>query len=304
MATTPSGPRIWGSACRIRCTRPSLIHPLMPLFGLVSPATARAPRSTCARRAGRMPARGCSPEHLGVEALDRRPSAAATWILATPALNYALADLWPSHFYGWSLFPWMVLCPAPSSTTPDLANRGDGVDAWPGRWDSSRPVGHLRPGADPRPADGVDVCARAAAHDCAGCPRCWRPPPIGACIAAPAVVRLLQEMPALPRCARATRWRLPVGCARAGGPRASSPARSRLRRADGSLDWASTARSSPSSAGRCSCWRWPQLAGVRGSSRYHQGLAAAFCRLVHRAVLAPGAGSRADLGQLRLPGSA
>ena len=49
-----------------------LFHPLMPLFGLMSPAT-------------------------------------ATWILATPALDYALADLWPSHFYGWSLLPWMVL---------------------------------------------------------------------------------------------------------------------------------------------------------------------------------------------------
>jgi hypothetical protein len=83
-------------------------HPLMPLFGVISPGT--AVRLFFIAH-GVLGAAGCWALMRHMDA--RRWTAAlatSTWVLATPALNYALTDLWLAHFFGWSLYPWLLLC--------------------------------------------------------------------------------------------------------------------------------------------------------------------------------------------------
>src|SRR5688572_16110064 len=83
-------------------------HPLMPLFGVISPGT--AVRLFFIAH-GVLGAAGCWAlvRHMGAGRWTVA-LATSTWLLATPALNYALTDLWLAHFFGWSLYPWLLLC--------------------------------------------------------------------------------------------------------------------------------------------------------------------------------------------------
>jgi hypothetical protein len=83
------------------------LHPLMPLFGVLTPGTAVRLFYVVHALIG---AAGCwvLMRHLGVRPWVQAV-ATSTWLLANPALTYALTDLWLSHFYGWSLYPWLLL---------------------------------------------------------------------------------------------------------------------------------------------------------------------------------------------------
>ena len=153
---------------------------------------------------GRVEARPASRRRAWIAGL-----AAATWILATPALNYALVDLWPSHFYGWSLFPWMVLF---------LRRVLD--DTGPTQpWRKALALGLVLGLFGVNGHFGqVPILVLPMALMCACEPRgTFRRLPallaaaaIGTCIAAPSVVRLMQEIRLFPDVARNT-VEVPVG---------------------------------------------------------------------------------------------
>jgi hypothetical protein len=82
-------------------------HPLLPLFGLMPPST--AVRILYAVH-GAVGAAGCwmLVRHFGARR-EVAALAASTWALSTSSLDYALASLWPSSYFGWSIYPWLVL---------------------------------------------------------------------------------------------------------------------------------------------------------------------------------------------------
>jgi hypothetical protein len=87
---------------------PALIfHPMVLLFGLLSPATAVAAIYVVHALVGASGAWWLVYDVSG----DRWAAAlgAATWALAAPSQNYVLTDFWPSLFVVWSLAPFMLL---------------------------------------------------------------------------------------------------------------------------------------------------------------------------------------------------
>ena len=82
-------------------------HPLVPLFGLLPPPAAL--RILYAVH-GAIGATGCwlLVRHFGVRRAVAA-LAASTWALSTSSLDYALSSLWPSSYFGWSIYPWLVL---------------------------------------------------------------------------------------------------------------------------------------------------------------------------------------------------
>ena len=82
-------------------------HPLMPLFGVLSPGTAVRLFFIAHAVLG---AAGCWAlvRHVGAGRWTAA-LATSTWLLATPALDYSHTDLWLGHFLGWSLYPWLLL---------------------------------------------------------------------------------------------------------------------------------------------------------------------------------------------------
>jgi hypothetical protein len=84
-----------------------LIHPLLPLFGVLAPDNAA--RVLYAAHAA-LGAAGC---WWLVRYLGGGPWAAAlasaTWTLSAPSANYVLTDFWPVEFVVWSLAPYLLL---------------------------------------------------------------------------------------------------------------------------------------------------------------------------------------------------
>ena len=82
-------------------------HPLLPLFGLLTPPTAVRILYAVHGAAG---AAGCwmLVRHFGVRR-EVAALAASTWALSTSSLDYALSSLWLSSYFGWSIYPWLVL---------------------------------------------------------------------------------------------------------------------------------------------------------------------------------------------------
>jgi hypothetical protein len=182
-------------------THPSFqFHPLLPLFGWLAPST--AVRVLYAVH-GAVGAAGCwiLVRHLGgrreVAAL-----AASTWALSTSSLDYALASLWLSSYFGWSIFPWLVL-----GVRRVLDYEGKG-QPW-------RPALALGLGAGFLGVNGhfgqmpvmilpiAVMCAVEARQTLRRLPALAMAALIGACIAAPSLVRLMGELerfpPGLPR---------------------------------------------------------------------------------------------------------
>jgi hypothetical protein len=101
----------WSSALGLGMPQPMIpnfhMHPLVPLLAVISPVNwlrlLYAAHTVIASfgmwRLGRM--------------LRLTPLTAAvcvfTFLLATPTQNYALTDLWPSHFVMWTSAPWLLL---------------------------------------------------------------------------------------------------------------------------------------------------------------------------------------------------
>jgi hypothetical protein len=175
-------------------------HPLLPLFGLLPPPT--AVRILYAVH-GAVGATGCwlLVRHFGVRR-EVAALAATTWALSTSSLDYALSTLWLSSYFGWSIYPWLVL-----GVRRVLDYDGTG-QPW-------RPALVLGLGAGFLGANGhfghIPVLALPIAVMCAvEARRTLRRLPalamaglIGACIAAPSLVRLMGELerfpPRLPR---------------------------------------------------------------------------------------------------------
>ena len=84
-----------------------LLHPLLPVFGLLTPDTAVRLYYAVQAAVGAM---GCwwlvRRLHVGPWIAGL---AVSTWALSTPAQNYALTDLWPAEFTTWSLAPYLLL---------------------------------------------------------------------------------------------------------------------------------------------------------------------------------------------------
>jgi hypothetical protein len=84
-----------------------LLHPLMPIFGVLAPDTAARILYVAHAALG---VAGCwwLVRHLG-----GGPWAAGlagcTWALSTPSQNYVLTDFWPVEFVVWSLAPYLLL---------------------------------------------------------------------------------------------------------------------------------------------------------------------------------------------------
>ena len=84
-----------------------VLHPLLPLLGVVSPVTWIRILLLAHTLLGA----------AGMWHLTRRLRASAltsavcvsTFLLATPAQNYVLTDFWPSHFIVWTSAPWLLL---------------------------------------------------------------------------------------------------------------------------------------------------------------------------------------------------
>ena len=212
-----------------------------------------------------------------------RVLAAATWILATPALNYALADLWPSHFYGWSLLPWMVLFlrrilddagptqPWRQTLTLHLVLGLFGVNGHFGQVPILVLPMALMCACEPRSTvRRLPTLLTAAA--------------IGTCIAAPAVVRLLQEIQLFPDLPRNT-VEVPIG--------ARALAGLVLRplidvQPDGSLDPGDYGAQTPFFGGPMFLLALAAIAGAARERPLSPGTGRGVRRLVGRAVLAPG----------------
>ena len=273
--------------------------PLPPADAALRPGLTRhgaAPRLCAARHVGRMGRVAARPAsrrrsldcgagrsyldtgHARTQLRARRPVALAFLRLVPPAMDGP------------------VPAPHPRRHGPD-ATVAPGVDPRPGAG-ALRSERTLRPGADPRPADGVDVCVRAAEHGSpaaraaggGGDRHLHRGAGSGAFAAGD---------PALPGPAPEYRGGASRR-ARAGGPRPPSldPRATRrlsgpgsVRRADALLRRADV----PAGVGRNRrCSREQPLSP--GTGRGVPGL-------FRRAVLASATGPRADVWQLRLPGS-
>lgn len=246
-----------------------IFHPLMPLFGLLPPGTAL--RAVYVLHAA-LGAWGCWRliRHLGpgpwIAGL-----AASTWALATPALNYSLADLWLAHFFGWSLFPWLVLL------LRQVLDDGAPGQPWRRAVSLGLALGLL--GANGHFGQ-VPLLVLPMALMCAFEPRATvrRLPALigaavlGTCIASPPVIRLVEELgyfPALPR----NTVEVPVGAREFAGLI--------LRPfidlgADGSVRLGEFGAQTPFFGGPMFLLAVAAIAGVRATGRYHQGLAAAF----------------------------
>jgi hypothetical protein len=170
-------------------------HPLLPLFGLVSPST--AVRILYAVH-GAVGAAGCwlLVRHFGVRR-GVAALAASTWALSTSSLDYALASLWLSSYFGWSIYPWLVL-----GVRRVLDYEGTG-QPW-------RPGLVLGLGAGFLGANGhfgqipvlalpiAVMCAVEARRTLRRLPALAMAALIGACIAAPSLVRLMGELERFP----------------------------------------------------------------------------------------------------------
>ena len=139
-----------------------LVHPLLPLFGLTSPATALRLVYVLHGALGAWGAWRLA-RHLGVEAwiagagrrhLDTRH--ACTQLRARRLVAVTFLRLVAPPMDG------PVPAPHPRRRGPDATVAPD-ADPWPGTG-ALRSQRTLRPGADPRPADGVDVCVRTTQH--------------------------------------------------------------------------------------------------------------------------------------------
>jgi hypothetical protein len=182
-------------------------HPLMPLFGVISPGT--AVRLFFIAH-GVLGAAGCWAlvRYLGagrwVAGL-----AASTWLLSNQSLNYALTDLWLSSFYSWSLYPWLILClrrvlDQPAVSQPWRAALQLGLVA--GLLGVGGHMGHVPVLILPLAV----MCAAEPRTTARRLPALLVAAAIGTMIAAPVVVRLLQEMPFFPQLVRNT-VDIPVG---------------------------------------------------------------------------------------------
>lgn len=244
-------------------------HPLMPLFGMASPAVALRAMYVLHGAVG---AWGCwrLVRYLGVPPWIAGV-AASTWALATPALNYALTDLWISNFFGWSLFPWLVL----------LLRRVLDADA-PGQpWRTALGLGLLAGLLGVNGHMGqVPILLLPMGVLCLGEPlRVLRRLPalllaaaIGSCIAAPVVLRLLMELSFFPELPRET-VNVPLGAREMAG----LVLRPLLElRSDGSLQFGEFAPQLPFFGGPMFLLALAALAGATGAARYPRGIAAAF----------------------------
>jgi hypothetical protein len=245
-------------------------HPLMPLFGVMQPGAALRWVYVLHAVLG---AWGMwrLVRHLGVDTWIAG-LAASTWVLATPALNYALDDLWLSHFYGWSLLPWMVVFlrqvlddtrqgqPWRAALKLGLALGLFGVNGHFGQVPILVLPMALMCAAEPRAAlRRLPALLTAAA--------------IGSCIAAPVVLRLLQEIRLFPFGLIRYTVEVPLG--------AHELVDLVLRplidiRRDLSVDLGEYGAQTPFFGGPMFLLAVAAIAGARGASRYHQGMAAAF----------------------------
>ena len=175
-------------------------HPLVLLFGLVPPPV--AVRVLYAVH-GAVGAAGCwlLLRHFGVRR-EVAALAASTWALSTSSVDYALASLWPSSYFGWSMYPWLVLG----------VRRVMDYDGTGQPWRPALVLGLMTGFLGANGHFGqLPVLALPVAVMCAvEAPRTLRRFPalalaalIGACISAPSLIRLTNELelfpPRLPR---------------------------------------------------------------------------------------------------------
>lgn len=177
-------------------------HPLLPLFGLVPPSAAVRILYVVHGAVG---ATGCWMliRHFGVRR-EVAALAASTWALSASSLDYALASLWPSSYFGWSIYPWLVL-----GVRRVLDYEGSGQPWRPGLVlglvaGFLGANGHF--GLIPVHVLPIAVmCAVEARRTLRSLPALAVAALIGACISAPSVVRLTGELERFPpRLARIT----------------------------------------------------------------------------------------------------
>jgi hypothetical protein len=175
-------------------------HPLLPLFGFVQPSV--AVRVLYAVH-GALGAAGCwiLARHFGLRR-EVAALAASTWALSASSLDYALASLWPSSYFGWSIYPWLVL------GVRRVLDYGETGQPWRPALVLGLIAGFL--GANGHfgqiPVLGLPIvvmCAVDATRTVRRLPALLMAALIGACISAPSLVRLMGELelfpPRLPR---------------------------------------------------------------------------------------------------------